>query len=125
MSIRTKSSAATLILCLLVGLAAVGSLHAKGKQQATIACTRDGVAVSSIPSGTQITISGSGYKRNAQLALCIDAEGCTYPTADRDGEFSQGRTLYEVGVRSITVSEVGSRWSSYREKARSEISVTN
>jgi len=103
---------------------AVGVAQAGGKQRATLQCTRDGVSVDEIAAGTQITIGGSGYKRNAQLAVCVDGEGCTYPTADRDGNFSQGRTLYQTGLRTITVSEVASRWSAYRERATGTITVT-
>lgn len=114
-----------LVLALMTTLSAAVTVQAGGKPTATVTCTDDGIAVAEVAAGQQFTISGTGFKRGAQLALCVELEGCTYPKADSDGTFSQGRTLYKVGTQRITVSEVANRWTSYRQRASSSITVTD
>jgi len=114
------------LLMIALGSSFLASLAlAAGKTAPTVAVSRYSSAVASVPSGTQVTITGQGYKKDAQLALCIDGgNGCTYPRADQDGTFSEGRSLFTEGTRLIQVYEVSPSWGSQRLKAQTTCLVT-
>lgn len=116
---RKPTTVALALVLTLPGLAL-----AAPKAGPTVTCSRFGESVTSVPTGTQITVSGTGYRRDVQLAVCIDSEGCSYPRTDQAGEFVEGRTLYTVGTSAVKVYEVAPNWSAYRPKAQTSITVT-
>jgi hypothetical protein len=99
-----------LIAALVLTIALVPAL-ARGpqKQAPTVECTQAGYSVTEVDLGTQFAVSGTGYRANLPVVVCFNDAQCRHTDVDGDGEFYDGRSLYEAGTYTITVKQARNR----------------
>jgi len=119
-----KIAAIALASGVILSLATAAAFAAKGQTRATVVVSSGEGVISDVRAGDYVTISGSGYKRNAQLSVCRDGDGCTYPTADEDGRFSEEKRFYSLGTKPVKVYDVTPSWSNTQLKATTNLTVT-
>ena len=104
MSIRGGMS-----ICLALGLVfvfgAYSDTDARGKRLPTVECTQDGREITAVAAGTQVTITGNGYRSNVYLTICVEDEGCTGSRTNSETTKNGGHPLIvscEPSIRQLS-----------------------
>ncbi len=119
LSIRTLS---VLVLTAIFVLPAVA-----GKPAPTVQCTVNGEVVTSVAYHQQYAVSGTGYKKNGTVSVCINNTSCIPANVDGDGKFYQVRTAYQPpGTHELVVKQArNSHLDHWTVKAVMTLTVTD
>ena len=114
------------ILAAAVVVAAVALPSLAAKPAPTVQCTVQGIIVNSVSVNQQFAVSGTGYKANLPVDICLGTTDCALANVDGDGEFYQTRTVFQPGTYTLTVKQArNSRLNHWVVKAVSTLTVTN
>ncbi len=70
-----------------------------------------------------MTVSGSGFKPDVYLTVCVEEEGCTGSRTNGDGVFSTGRIFDVPGTHMVRVYEMSRNYTRSRLRAMTDVTV--